>query len=42
MSYYGYEDEKTLVENVGEDAIEQSATYDMVMEFIEANAAEVE
>lgn len=42
IAYYGYEDEKTLIANVGEDAIEQSALYDMVMEFIEQNATEVE
>ena len=42
MAYYGYTDEATLIEAVGEDAIEQSAIYDMVMEFVEANAVEVE
>lgn len=42
MAYYGYEDEAALVDAVGEDAIEQSAIYDMVMEFIETNAVEVE
>ena len=42
MVYYGYEDEAAMMEAVGEDAIEQSAAYDMVMEFVEANAVEVE
>lgn len=42
MVYYGYEDEAAMMEVVGEDAIEQSAAYDMVMEFVEANAVEVE
>ncbi len=42
MVYYGYTDEATMVEAIGEDAIAQSAKYDMVMEFIEANAVEVE
>ena len=42
MVYYGYEDEATMIASVGEDAVEQSAVYDMVMEFIENNAVEVE
>ena len=42
MVYYGYENEADMVAAVGDDAIEQSALYDMVMEFIEANAVEVE
>jgi len=42
MAYYGYADEASLVEAVGEDVIRQSATYDLVMEFLEANAVEVE
>lgn len=42
MTYYGYTDEATMMEAIGEDALEQSATYEMVMEFVEANAVEVE
>ena len=42
MAYYGYTSEADLVAAVGEDAIEQSALYDAVMAFIEANAVEAE
>lgn len=42
MAYYGYPDEATMMADIGEDALEQSATYEMVMEFVEANAVEVE
>ena len=42
MAYYGYPDEATMMADIGEDALEQSATYEMVMEFGEANAVEVE
>ncbi len=42
MAYYGYPDEATMMEDIGEDALEQSAKYEMVMEYLEANAVEVE
>ncbi len=42
MAYYGYTDEATMMEAIGEEALEQSAKYEMVMEFVEANAVEVE
>ena len=42
MVYYGYADEETLIAAVGEEAIEQSATFDMVMKLVEENAVEVE
>ena len=40
--YYGYDSEEAFLKDVTRDAIEQSATYDMVMEFVEKNAVEVE
>jgi len=42
MAYYGYTDEATMMADIGEEALEQSAKYEMVMEFVEANAIEVE
>lgn len=42
MTYYGYTDEAAMMDAIGEDALEQSAKYEMVMEFVEANAVEVE
>ncbi|MBQ3065908.1 MAG: FKBP-type peptidyl-prolyl cis-trans isomerase [Clostridia bacterium] len=42
VAYYGYDSEEAFLKDVTEAAIAQSATYDMVMEFIKENAVEVE
>ena len=41
MKYYGYKTEAELLAVADEDSIRRSATYDLVLEFIEKNAVEV-
>lgn len=42
VDYYGYENIDALKQDIDNETLAQSAKYDMVMDFIEANAVEVE